>query len=150
MSNLKQLLYLQCCDYIANHESEIRRAIADAQEAANNEEKSSAGDKFETGRETMQQEIDLNLTRLGELDKQKHLFDHVLPDHTSATVQPGSVVHTNNGKYYVSIGAGKLRIEDTVYYAVSPVSPIGTKMSGLKTGDTFELNGRTYVIECVI
>ena len=105
---LKQQLYILCGEYITNREAEIKHAIAEAREAANNETKSSAGDKYETGRETMQQEIDLNITRLNELGKLKLALERIIPEQTSSTVIPGSIVRTSNGNYYIAIGAGKL------------------------------------------
>ncbi|MES2703102.1 MAG: 3-oxoacyl-ACP synthase [Bacteroidota bacterium] len=149
MSNLKQQLYVQCREYIRSHEAEIRTAISEAQEAANEESKSSAGDKFETGREVMQQEIDLNLTRLGEVNKLKEALEKIPFDITSDTIQPGSVVKTSNGNYYLAIGAGKLNVDGSTYYSISPAAPIGTQLSGLKVGDQFNFNGKDYKIEWV-
>jgi transcription elongation GreA/GreB family factor len=149
MPGLKEQLYLLCVEHIKKREAEIKTAIAEAQEAANNESKSSAGDKFETGREIMQQEVDLNFTRLNELNKLKQTLERIIPGQKSETVQTGSLVYTSNGNYYVAISAGQLRISGVVYYAVSAASPIGEKMIGHKKGDRFELNGKKYSIETV-
>ena len=150
MSKLKQQLYLLCGQYIANRETEIKAAIADAREASANETKSSAGDKYETGVETIQQDIDLNITRLNELNKLKQTLERIIPDQISSIVVPGSIVRTNNGSYYISIGAGKIKAEDVTYYAISLESPIGEKLAGNKAGHKFEFNGRKYVIESVV
>ena len=149
MSKLKEQLYLLCVEYLKNRETEILKAIADAQEAANNETKSSAGDKFETGREVMQQEIDLNLVRLNELNKLKAAIEHILPSQKGSVVVPGSVVYTNNGNYYIAIGAGQLKLDGTNYYAISIASPIGAKLAGQIAGYEFTWNGKKFVIEKV-
>ena len=149
MSKLKQQLYLLCAEYLKSNAAAIKIAIDEAQEAANDETKSSAGDKYETGRESIQQDIDLNIVRLNELNAVKLALERIMPDQTSDTVQPGSVVQTNNGNYYIAISAGKLNIDGVVYFAISMASPIGSKMAGLKAGDTFEMNGRTFVIKSV-
>jgi len=127
----------------------MRKAIAEAQEAANEETKSSAGDKFETGREVLQQEIDLNLIRLNELDKMRQTLEKILPGQKSYSAGPGSVVKTNNGNYYISISAGQLKVDGVTYYAISAASPIGAKLAGGKTGDQFEMNGKKFIIEGV-
>jgi len=150
MSKLKEKLYILCGEYIKSREAEIRKTIAEAQEAANDDTKSSAGDKFETGRERMQQEIDLNLVRLNELNKLKQTLERIIPGQKSATVLPGSVVRTNNGNYYVSISAGALKVDNIVYYAISAASPIGEKLAGLSKGNEFNFNGKKYIIEGVI
>jgi len=119
VSKLKQQLYILCRQYITNHEAEIKKAIAEIRDAASNETKSSAGDKYETGRETMQQEIDLNISRLNELNKLKQSLERIIPEQTGNTVMAGSIVTTNNGSYYIAIGAGKLKVNDVTYYAIS-------------------------------
>jgi transcription elongation GreA/GreB family factor len=147
---LKQQLYLLCGEYINNREAEIKKVIAEAREAASNETKSSAGDKYETGRETMQQEIDLNITRLNELGKLKQTLERIIPEQTNTIVAPGSIVRTSNGNYYIAIGAGKLKVDDKTYYAISAESPIGEKLAGQKAGYAFEFNSRKITIEKVV
>ena len=97
----------------------------------------------------MQQEIDLNITRLNELNKLKQSLERIIPDQTGSSVMPGSIVRTSNGNYYISIGAGKLKVDDTTYYAISAESPIGEKLAGQKTGHAFDFNGKKIVIESV-
>ena len=147
MTGLKQQLYALCAEYIANREAAIKNTIDEARDAANNETKSSAGDKYETGREVMQQEIDLNLARLNELNKLKQIFEKIIPGQKNTTVQPGAVVRTNNGNYYIAISAGLLKVDSTPYYAISAASPIGTKLAGLSVGSAFDFNGKQFVIE---
>lgn len=149
MTELKQQLYSLCTEYITNRETAIKNTIAEAREAANNETKSSAGDKYETGREVMQQEIDLNLTRLNELKKLRSTLDRIIPETKCATIQPGAAVSTNNGNYYIAISAGQLIVNGITYYAISAAAPIGMQMAGLKAGDTFILNGKKVEIESV-
>lgn len=149
MPNVKEQLYILCSDYLKKQESDIRKVIAEAQEAANDETKSSAGDKYETGREVMQQEIDLNLARLNELNKMKQTFERIIPGQKNTSVQPGAVVRTNNGNYFISISAGLLKVDSINYYAISAASPIGTKLAGLSIGDNFQFNGKHFVIEGV-
>ncbi len=147
MSKLKEQLYLLCTEYLRNKEAEIKMAISEAQEAANSDTKSSAGDKFETGRESMQQEINLNLTRMSELNKQKQTLELIIPAQKSSVVMPGSLVRTNNGNYYIAISAKQLKVDDISYYAISIASPIGEKLSGRKAGESFEMNGKKFIIE---
>ncbi len=144
---LKEELYRFCIDFVNKREAEIKKIIAEAQDAANNETKSSAGDKYETGREVIQQEINLNLARLNELSKLRATLEHITPTQNGATALPGSVVYTNNGNFYISIGAGKMIVDGTSFFAISAVSPIGSKLSGQKAGYSFDLNGNKFVIE---
>ena len=54
--NIKHLLHQQCIAYVQKRLQEAEHAFRDAEQAANDDTKSSAGDKYETGREMMQQE----------------------------------------------------------------------------------------------
>lgn len=149
MPDIKEQLYILCAEYIRTREADIKQAMTDAQEAANNETKSSAGDKYETGREMMQQEIEMGQARLNELKKIRSVLEHIAPTQLSATVIPGSVVYTSNGNYYLSISAGQLKVDGIAYYAISAASPIGTKLIGQKSGYEFILNGKKFIIEKV-
>lgn len=137
-------------DFVSQQEAEIKKLIADAQDAKNNETKSSAGDKYETAREVMQQEINLNLARLNELGKLKATIEHITPTQTGPVALPGSVVYTNNGNFYIAISAGKIVIDGTSFFGISAASPIGSKLLGHETGYSFDLNGKSFVIEKII
>lgn len=150
MTQLKEQLYQLCKQYIANNEAEIQKAITEVRESAKNETKSSAGDKYETAREMMQQEIDRNQARLNELNKLKSALEHITPTESRDLILPGSVVYTNNGNFYIAISAGQLKVDNTTFYAISAASPIGTKLVGQKTGHSFELNGKRFVIEKIL
>jgi len=147
MSDIKEKLFILCHDYIAQRVSVIKQNVAEAQEAANDDTKSSAGDKFEVGREIMQQEIELNLARLGEMFKLQQALENVSPTQKYGAVQSGALVLTSSGNYYLSIGAGKLLLEGKTYYAISPEAPIAIQMAGKKAGDVFELNGKQITID---
>ncbi len=150
MSTLKEQLYILCATYLRNRETDIKSAIAAAQEAANEDTKSSAGDKFETGRESVQQEIDLNLVRLNELNKMKTALELIIPAQKGSIAAPGSLVFTNNGIFYVAISAGQLKVDGATYIAISAASPIGTNFMGQTAGYEFSFNGKKYKIEKVV
>ena len=58
MTTIKQTLYNFCVTYINQRMATAQQAIHTAQASANEETKSSAGDKYETGRAMMQLEIE--------------------------------------------------------------------------------------------
>lgn len=150
MATLTEQLHALCSEYISNRQADIKKTIAELRDAANNETKSSAGDKYETGREMMQQEIDLNMARLNELDKLKATLEHITPTEKGPIAQPGSVVYTTNGNFYIAISAGQLRADGTLFYAVSAASPIGAKLMGKRVGEAFEVNGKSGMVERVV
>jgi transcription elongation GreA/GreB family factor len=149
-TTLKQQLYTLCREYIARSMSAAEQAIADAREAMANETKSSAGDKYETTREMMQQDIDMNTMRLSEAQKLKAALDTIDPEAHHPVVGAGSLVYTTQGNYFVSISIGKLVIDGLTYYALSSSAPLGNKLVGLKAGDMFSFNGKEIKITEVV
>ncbi len=150
MSQLKQQLYALCSDYIHKGIAAAQQAIADARTAADEDDKSSAGDKFETAREMMQQEIDLHSAHIAELQKLKVALDQVSPEHKGGIVQHGSIVRTGQGNYYIAVSIGKLEVNGAIYYAISASAPLGAVLMGHKAGDTLSFNGKDFTIEEVL
>ncbi|GAB3991687.1 hypothetical protein GCM10028807_22390 [Spirosoma daeguense] len=143
---IKQTLFSLCQTYVQQRINTARMAMEAAQEAANSESKSSAGDKYETGRAMAQLERDRNAQLLGEALKLQQDLNRLAVDKIYETAQPGSMVITNRGTFYISISAGKLTFSGKDYFAVSPASPIATSLSGRKAGDTVTFNQQTYQI----
>jgi len=149
MNELKQKLYQECLNYVQRSIDAAQQGINEAQQAAKDDTKSSAGDKYETGREMAQQESNRNMAQLHQANKLKVQLNTV-PITTSNIVDNGSIVITDSGNFYIAIGAGTMRVEGINYFAISLVSPIGQKMKGLKPGNAFSLNGKNYTINQVI
>lgn len=148
--SLKEELYKQCLEYVQSRMDAAQQGIDEAQQASKEDTKSSAGDKYETGRAMMQQETDRNMAQLNEANKLKVALNAINPFAAHTTIDTGSVVKTNNGNFYLAISAGTLQVDGVSYFAISPASPIGVKLKGLKPGDKFELNGKGYVVESIL
>lgn len=150
MVRIKEELYNQCLQYVEECISTAQQAINAARESANDDTKSSAGDKYETGREMMQQEIDRNRKQLHEAKKLKVILEQIDPLKVTDTVQNGSLVMTNYGKFYVSISRGQMLLQDSNYFAISAASPIGLKLMKKQAGDEFDFNGKLFKIEYIV
>jgi transcription elongation GreA/GreB family factor len=125
---------------------EARREYILAKESRDSDTKSSAGDKFETGREMMQREmdklsalVDNTLHSLNKLDRLSNLPQ-------ASVITEGSLVETDQETYYLSIGYGKL---NTVY-AISIESPLGVELKGKRVGDNVEMRGRKITIKTIL
>src|SRR6184192_1146493 len=116
MTNLKKELYTLCVNYVKARIETAKEAIDDAQQSASEETKSSAGDKYETGREMMQQETDRNQAQLNEANKLLIALNQISADIVSATAVTGSLVVTDNGNFYIAISAGALTLNGEGYF----------------------------------
>jgi len=143
---LKEALYARCKAYVEQRINTAQQAMNAAQEAANSESKSSAGDKYETGRAMAQLERDRHAQLLAEALKVERDLKQLQLDKSYEAVQPGSVAVTNRGVFFISIGAGKLSLNGKDYFAVSPASPIGVALAGRKAGDSVTFNKLPYQI----
>jgi transcription elongation GreA/GreB family factor len=146
MRQLKESLYQQCLDYVQKRMDAAEQGIKEAQQASKDDTKSSAGDKYETGREMAQQETNRNMAQLNEANKLKVALNTINTSGSSTVAEPGSVVITDNGNFYLAISAGSLLVDGVTYFAVSPASPIGLQLKGQKAGGEFSLNGKNYQI----
>ena len=126
-----------------------KKMIQDIQEAANEETKSSAGDKYETTRAMLQLEKDKAESQLSEALKLLQALDKIEFNSESKSIRTGSLIHTNQGVFFLAIGLGKVELKNKEYYLISPVSPLGQALMNKKVGDEVKVNDRTYNIDLV-
>jgi transcription elongation GreA/GreB family factor len=146
LEEIKHILYQKCLAWIENKIEISTKAMNDAQDSANSEEKSSAGDKYETGRAMSQNERDMYARQLAECLKQKQLLLSINPDQSSSIIVAGSLVRTEAANYFISISAGSFSIDNVTYFAVSIDTPVAKLLLGKKAGDSFVLNGKSILI----
>jgi len=144
--SIKQDLYARCQQYVQQRIDTARQAMESAQESANSESKSSAGDKYETGRAMAQLERDRHAQLLAEARKMEQELTRLNVDRDYDIVQPGSLVSTNRGTFFISISAGKLTLDATDYFAVSPASPVAVALSGHRAGEVVTFNKLPYQV----
>lgn len=142
MHNLKESLHNLCLKQVNDRLKAAETAIEELQAAMANETKSSAGDKYETAREMLQQEMNLYLGRKADAKSQLAQLHLVDPRHKHDIVAPGALVYTDSAIYYLAVNAGSFIIEDEKIFTISPASPIALQLKGKKAGDEFEFNGK--------
>ncbi|REC49476.1 hypothetical protein [Chryseobacterium pennipullorum] len=114
--------------------------------ASNNDTKSSMGDKYETGREMLQQEINNLQRQLNETLNQQTVLQKITAD-PSEKVQNGALVKTSKGLFYVSASIGEIILDQQKIMTVSAESPLVKAMFGKKVAETFTINNMTQNIE---
>jgi transcription elongation GreA/GreB family factor len=147
--NFKQALYEACQEAVEERIRHAEEALAQARDASRDETKSSAGDKYETTREMMQQDIDRNSMQLFEAKKLAFQLEQCRDAEIRETVVPGSLVKTSRAWMYLAVSIGKVRIWQLSVFVISPASPVGQAISGKRVGDTFSINGVQQTIEAV-
>lgn len=148
--SIKKQLYEQLQQQIDQRVTNAQKAMKAAEDSKNNETKSSAGDKFETSRAMMQGEEERNKIQLAKaLDLHRQLAQIDITK-TSETVVLGSLVFTNQGTYFLSLGFGKIVLEGITYFAISVASPIGQLLFGKSENDSVNFRGKVIEIKKIL
>jgi transcription elongation GreA/GreB family factor len=146
MDRLKEKLLASCTEFVNNRIKAIEDAMRDAQSAANEETKSSAGDKYETGRAMMHLEKEKLAGQLTEAAKMKKALDQIDASRVDVIAKLGSLVRTAGANYFLSASVGKLDLEGEIFFAISPASPIGQQLLGKQKGDTFSFASKSQQV----
>ncbi len=144
---MKDKLYKACEEFIENKIQSAQKGIDELKESADVETKSSVGDKYETNRAMIHIEREKYAAQLLECTKMQKVMSMVKNKKATKKVDLGSLVVTNFGSYYLSIAAGKVKVEGKDYFLISQASPIGQQLSGMAKGDIFTFNGRKYEVK---
>jgi hypothetical protein len=166
-NNLKQF----CQSVIMQRIESAKKAIGTAQESANNEQKSSAGDKYETSRAMGHLEKDMYTRQLAENIKELGGLHDVKTDICYKEVMPGAFVSTsrlptldyqlatfdsrlptpdsrlsNGVLFFIATGLGRQTVDGQEILFLSPNAPLSKVLLHKKTGSDFQFNGTGYVI----
>lgn len=119
--------------------------LIDETRASNNDTKSSMGDKYETGREMLQQQINNLQIQLNEVMKQQAFLKSIVAK-SSQKAEKGAVVSTERGVFFISVSLGEITLNDYKIMCISPESPLAKAMNGKSVNDIFTLNNVNHTI----
>lgn len=142
----KASLLAACKKYVGDRIDNALQAIASASDAAADDTKSSAGDKFETTREMMQQELNRHQQLLADAQRMEQVINNLNIHADRGPAKLGSLVATSRGMFFIAISMGQLQIDGTPYWVISPASPLGQQLVGMEVGQQVVFNGTTYQI----
>ncbi len=125
----------------------FRDMISNLSIDAQNDAKGSAGDKHETALSMMHLEQEKLNYKLKEFFDQKAVLDKIDPFAIHSNIALGSIVRTNSMLLFISAALPKINIENQNIIAVSPQSPLGSKLIGNRVGFNFEINNSSFKIE---
>jgi transcription elongation GreA/GreB family factor len=127
----------------------FRDMISGLTEDAQNDAKGSAGDKHETALSMMHLEQEKLNHKLKEILDQKAILDKIDPNSNHNKIALGSMVQANGMLLFISAALPKINIDQSTIIAVSPQSPLGSKLMGNSEGFTFEINTSLFTVEKV-
>lgn len=139
-NNLKEQLYKKCEVYLEEKITRISNSILDLEVALTNESKSSAGDKFETGREMINIEIQKLSTQLQQFQQLQVTLEVAKRNKKPTPIRLGSLVEATNATYFICIPIGEVILGDKKVYVIGAGSPVAQALLGKAEGDTFSFN----------
>lgn len=145
----KLAVHEKCKALVQSQLDTIQSSLDQLMEAKNNETKSSAGDKYETGMAMIQNQEELYKRQQLEVRNRMNELKTISRDQSSTTIEKGSLVELTMGWFYISVALGKLSIGNQDVFALSLQSPLGIQFKGKSASDTILLNGKEIVIKSV-
>lgn len=125
-----------------------RQQIEEAQQAANQEDKSSAGDKYETARAMGHLQKDMHTRQLAELAKELAALHAVHVDILYEAVTAGALLQCEKMAFFLAAGLGKQSIDNNTIFFLSPQAPLAQQLQHKKAGDHFVFNTvRTIIVD---
>lgn len=145
----KEKLYLKIMALIDERIDLAQIAIASAKESRDNETKSSVGDKYETGRTLMQQEVEKNRVQLHKNERLKTELENIDLRKKYTRVEFGSLVTFGKNVYFISTALGKIEVDGKSCYCISMASPIGKALHNKTVGNKINFMGKNLEIVAI-
>ena len=145
----KQKILFQFQQIVNDRVDAFQDMISALTEDSKNDAKGSAGDKHETALSMMHIEQEKLNRKLLEVLSQKAVLDKINANQKSSKIASGSLIQTNGMLLFMSTALPKIVVNEKNIIAVSPQSPLGSKLLGNEVGFEFEINGSRFLVEDV-
>ena len=143
----KQLLKSTCIDILQKRVGAAEFTMLQAQEWANSEDKSSAGDKYETSRAMGQIDRDLHARQAAEARRELQTAKQINAEQINTTFIKGSIAVCKGEYYFSSVGLGRVKVGDHKIIFLSPDAPLSRAMFLKKESDTIFFNQMKMILE---
>jgi hypothetical protein len=142
----KKSLHRHCITIIQQRIDATMERIQNAQAAANSEEKSSAGDKYETSRAMSHREKDMYARQLAANQQELAALLAVDCNTIHKSISAGSIAECNGMVFFIAAGLGKISFEGKIIYVVSPNAPVAKSLLHKVACNSAAFNNKELVI----
>jgi transcription elongation GreA/GreB family factor len=146
MQNFKHKILSQYQTLLQDKIEIYQDLINSLTEDAQNDAKSSAGDKHETTLSKLHIEQEKIANKLKEAIEQQAILSKLDIDQVSNNVVLGSLVKTNHLMVFVSTALPKITVDNQAVFAISPQSPLGMQLMHKTINSEFPVNNVSYKI----
>ena len=145
----KVTVFKELAEHLKDKINEALDHIDGLKNSRDGDTKSSAGDKYETSREMVQQEIDRAEARLQQLKRQLNELNNFKGENNEHC-ESGALVLLEKVSLLLGPAIGKVIIQGEPLLCISMGSPIGQLLNGKKEGDKIQFNGKEQLIHKVL
>jgi hypothetical protein len=124
-------------------------AMEAAQASANEQGKSSMGDKYETSRSMGQLDRNMHARQYEQIRQERLILERINVQEILSRTAVGALLETTAGWFFVAVSLGPVKIKDETVMAVSSSSPVGASLLGKETGSKFEFMKKQHEIRAV-
>ena len=142
----KHQLKNACIQLLNERIANIEQAMLDARESANSEEKSSAGDKYETSRAMGHLAQEMQSKQLEDARQELDFINRLHVDSLCSSVANGAVVICHDFVFFISLGLGQTELRNIRITFLSPKAPLANFLHQKRKGDSFMFNARKIEI----
>ncbi len=136
-----------CENILSDRIATTKQAMDNAQAAANEEGKSSAGDKYETTRAMSHLEKDMYARQLLAHQQDLQALHAIQVNAIYQSPGPGAFIQSTKAGFFIGAGLGKQEMDGKTIIFLSPASPLAQQLMQKKPGDAFDFKGKDKILE---
>jgi hypothetical protein len=147
-AGLKEALIDFCRKKLLDSITALEEAIKDTQQQAN--DYGPPKDRYDAFRSQLLRKRDMLAQQVSKEMNELKTLEMIDVRKKMDTIGFGALVLTPDQNYFISIGMGKIVLDNIDYYAISPLVPLSQQISGKKKGDKIEFRGKQILISEVL
>lgn len=141
--SMNKEIVIQQIQKLTKEKVEGLQKLIDEMRSSNNDTKSSMGDKYETGREMLQQEINQLQGQLNQALELQRIADK-LSIQPSESIESSALANTNKGFFFFGISLGKMELDGKTLMCISMDAPLAKILAGKSIGNSITFNGMSF------
>jgi ElaB/YqjD/DUF883 family membrane-anchored ribosome-binding protein len=148
MNEFKAKVFKTAIDQLKQKEKLLAEERKNIIESILEEEKSSAGDKYETSREMITQDLNSLEKQIAQCKNDlEEIYRLNTIKETPASVQEGAMIKLGSDWFLLAVSIGQIKVEDFKVFLMSKNSPLGEILIGKKKNDQVSFRGKMHQIE---
>lgn len=122
-------------------------AMQNAQDSANNDNKSTVGDKHETTRAMGHLDNEMNARQMEEAQHELAFLNSITVSEIYMQATIGAVVVCRHAMFFIASGIGTQQVAKEKIIFISPKAPLSMQLLTKRKGERFTFNGVDFIIE---